>query len=306
MGTPQERVVALAKSQVGYAAQRERLNKFAEDLDWTDLYDSAKNGYDWADVFYDWLLVSAFGLELAEEMSGQPSGGFGAGCDWSASYYRASNQWSSEPSIGAQVFFGPRGAEYHTGVVVGFDDESVSTVEGNVGYDEGHVGGAVLERTYSRGDARITGYGVPRWSMAGGQEPVVEITNESALHTSVDRSVKLEVDGVLGAQSIVAWQLALGTYVDGYVSGQEWRDWGSTPSLVSVERRYDAEGSPLVRTIQLVVGADIDGLMGAQTVRCLQVWLNAHGFECGEVDGVLGPQTAKAVQRSLNAGAWSR
>ena len=49
----------------------------------------------------------------------------------------------------------------------------------------------------------------------------------------------------------------------------------------------------------------VDGLMGPQTVRCLQAWLNDRGYLCGEVDGVLGPNTAKAVQRSLNAGAWS-
>lgn len=109
MGTPQERVVALAKSQVGYAAQRERVNKYADELDWDELYDTAPSAHDWACAFYGWLLVSAFGLDLAELMCGQPAGGLGAGCGWSASYYRASNQWSSEPSVGAQVFFGPRG-----------------------------------------------------------------------------------------------------------------------------------------------------------------------------------------------------
>ena len=66
-----------------------------------------------------------------------------------------------------------------------------------------------------------------------------------------------------------------------------------------------AVGSELVRRVQHVVGAEEDGLMGAQTVRCLQVWLDDHGFACGPVDGVLGVLTAKALQRSLNAGAWS-
>ena len=119
----------------------------------------------------------------------------GAGCDFSASYYRAANQWSIDPSIGAQIFFGSRGNEYHTGVVVGFDSGHVYTVEGNTGYSAGYSGGAVLERTYGRNDPRITGYGVPRWSMAGGHVPVVDVTNVW------EDTGELEVDGWLG------WQL---------------------------------------------------------------------------------------------------
>ena len=116
---------------------------------------------------------------------------------------------------------------------------------------------------------------------------------------------ELEVDGFLGVQSVTAWQVALGTVADGFVSSQPWRCYGNTPNLVSVERCYGADGSSLVRAVQRVVSADVDGLMGPQTVRCLQAWLNSHGFDCGAVDGVLGPATAKAIQRSLNAGAWS-
>ena len=299
MPTPQERVVARARAEVGYVPSHGKFNKYALALDATDIYNFPKNGYDWCDIFYDWLLVTEFGLDVAKAMSNQPAGGCGAGCDWSASYYRAANQWSADPSLGAQVFFGSRGDESHTGVVVGYDSAHVYTIEGNTGYSSGYTGGAVLERSYGRGDSRIVGYGVPRWSMVGGSEPVVDVTN------SWDATGELEVDGWLGVQSITAWQKALDTYVDGYVSGQDWADWGYTPNLVAVERMSDGYGSQLVSTVQKMVGADVDGLMGPQTVRCLQVWLNAHGFDCGEVDGVLGPRTAMAVQRSINAGAWS-
>ena len=299
MSTPQERVVALAKSQVGYVPPVGKWNKYAEALDKTDLYNYAKNGYDWCDIFYDWCLVQEFGVEVAKAMTNQPSKGCGAGCDFSASYYRAMNQWSGDPSLGAQIFFGSRGDEYHTGMVVGYDSAHVYTVEGNTGYSSGYSGGAVLERSYSRGDSRITGYGVPRWSMVDGEEPATDASN------TWEATGELEIDGYLGVQSVSAWQTALGTPVDGLVSSQPWYCCGNTPNLVSVERCYGAEGSYLVSAIQRVVGAEVDGLMGPQTVRCLQAWLNAHGFDCGEIDGVLGPMTARAVQRSLNAGAWS-
>ena len=166
---------------------------------------------------------------MALLMSNQPMHGCGAGCEFSASYYRAANQWSSEPSLGAQVFFGARGSESHTGMVVGYVYTHVYTVEGNTGYSAGYSGGAVLERTYSRGDSRIVGYGVPRWSVAGGSEPVVDVSN-------VWRDAgELEVDGWLGVQSVTAWQEALGTHADGFVSGQDWADWGCVPKLVAVE-----------------------------------------------------------------------
>lgn len=60
-------------------------NKYAEALDQTDLYNYAKNGYDWCDIFYDWLLVEELGVELAKAMTNQPTKGCVAGCDFSAS-----------------------------------------------------------------------------------------------------------------------------------------------------------------------------------------------------------------------------
>lgn len=113
-------------------------------------------------------------------------------------HYRAASQWSIDPSVGAQVFFGGRGSEYHTGVVFGFDGGHVYTVEGNTGYSAGYSGGAVLERRYGRSDSRITGYSVPRWSMAGGHEPVVDVANVW------EDTGELEVDGFLGVQSVTA------------------------------------------------------------------------------------------------------
>ena len=300
MSTPQERVRDWALGEVGYVPSYGKYNKYAEALDKTNAYNGPKNGYDWCDVFADCAYISTFGLSVASQMINQPLGGCGAGCPWSASYYRAANQWSSDPSLAAQIFFGSRGDETHTGIVVGYDAAHVYTVEGNTGYSAGYSGGAVLERTYSRNDGHIVGYGVPNWSLVGGEytaEAPIDITN------TYEATGQLEVDGYLGVQSVTAWQRALGTYVDGYVSEQDWADWGYTPNLVSVERVYGGSGSSLVCAIQRKVGADVDGLMGPQTVRCIQAYLNSNG-ESVAVDGVLGPETAKAIQRTINAGRW--
>lgn len=299
MATPQEKVRDWALGEVGYVPSNGKYNKYAAMLDATNIYNRPKNGYDWCDCFADCDYVSNFGLDLAVKMIAQPLCGCGAGCAWSASYYRAADQWSSEPSVGAQIFFGSRGNEYHTGIVVGYDSSHVHTVEGNTGYSAGYSGGAVLRRTYSRGDSKISGYGIPDWSLVGGSAAKTEPTNV------YEQMGELEVDGYLGVQSITAWQRALGTYADGYLSGQDWEDWGYTPRLVAVERLHGGTGSTMIRVLQQRLEADVDGLIGPQTVRCLQAWLNDHGFPCGEVDGVLGILTAKAVQRSFNAGTWS-
>lgn len=299
MSTPQQRVVDWAVGEVGYVPSYAKYNKYAEKLDKTNLYNGAKNGYDWCDIFADCDYVSNFGLTIAAQMTNQPLRGCGAGCDFSASYYRAANQWSTVPSIGAQIFFGSKGNESHTGIVVGYDSTYVYTVEGNTGYSEGYSGGAVMRRTYRRDSSRIVGYGIPDWSLVDGEMPDTETTNDW------QTTGKLDVDGYLGVQSITAWQQALGTYVDGYVSEQGYEDWYYTPNLVSAERCYDASGSSLVRAIQRKVGASVDGLMGPQTVRCLQAWLNDNCGESLDIDGILGPATAKAVQRSLNDGKWA-
>lgn len=295
MSTPQERVRNWVLDEVGYVPSYGKYNKYAEKLDQTDAYNGAKNGYDWCDIFADCAYISVFGFDTAIRMINQPRGGCGAGCPWSASYYRAADQWSDSPSVGAQIFFGDWGNESHTGIVVGYDAYHVYTVEGNTGYSAGYSGGAVLERTYSRDDGRIVGYGVPKWSLAGGDDAETTPTN------TYQETGQLEIDGWLGVQSVTAWQVALGTYVDGYISGQSVWDRYYLPNLVSVT--YDEGGSQLVRAIQEKVGACVDGYMGPQTVRCIQAWLNRNG-QALEIDGFLGPLTAQAIQRTLNEGKW--
>ena len=168
MATPQERIVALAKSQIGYAASPNKRNKYAEELDALGIYNGPKNGFDWCDIFADWLFIEEFGVEKGMRMLNQPMGGGGAGCWLSAGYHRDANQWSWSPHIGAQIYFGEFGDESHTGVVIDYDSDTVTTVEGNTGYSEGYSGGAVLPNTYSRDSSRIVGYGIPKWSLVEG------------------------------------------------------------------------------------------------------------------------------------------
>lgn len=245
--TPAERVAATAKSQVGYTAAAGKRNKYAKALDALRfVYNGPKDGFDWCDVFADWCYVTTFGAETALAMIAQPKGGAGAGCPYSAGYYRAAGQWSSVPSVGAQIFFGSgKGHETHTGIVVGVTPSAVTTVEGNTG---GGAGG-VNTRHYARASANIVGYGVPKWSLVGGSTPTesspsaggkVEKVYDFATIKQGSRNATvrlmqaalnvrngagLAVDGYAGAittGAVKAWQRKRGLVVDGICGPITW------------------------------------------------------------------------------------
>jgi len=162
MPTPQERLVAWFESQVGYAADAGKHNKFAVYMDSLGMYNGPKNGYDWCDVTYDCGIAQTFGPDMVQPMLNQPKGGCGAGCEFSAQYYKDMGRFSHTPKIGSQIFFGDFD---HTGCVVSFNDGVVNTIEGNTGYSEGYPGGAVRRRSYARNSGYIAGYGEPRWEL---------------------------------------------------------------------------------------------------------------------------------------------
>ena len=123
-----------------------------------EYYNGSKNGFDWCDLLVDWTFATAFGLDLGRRMEYQPLKSLGAGCKYSAGYYRANGAWTSVPEKGNQIFFGPKGDETHTGIVVDVSADKVWTVEGN-------ASNRVMRRVYAKTEGNIAGYGVPNWSL---------------------------------------------------------------------------------------------------------------------------------------------
>ena len=160
--TPQEILVNTALSQVGYDAASGKKNKYAQALDkigW--VYNGPKNGFDWCDVFVDWCFITSFGAETGVAMLYQPKKGTGAGCPFSAGFFKNNKAFYQTPNVGDQIFFGSSGDEYHTGIVYKVTSAYVYTVEGNTGGGSGHV----QKKQYSRGNSNISGYGRPKWSL---------------------------------------------------------------------------------------------------------------------------------------------
>ena len=169
------KVLNIARQEVGYREKNSstglddpaanagagNYTKYARDLDRIpNFYNGPKQGFAWCDVFYDWLLVKAFGPELGKRLLCQPSGSAGAGCAFSLSYYQQHGQFhASNPQPGDQIFFTyAAGETSHTGIVEKVDGGTVTTIEGN-------TSDSVGRRSYSLGDSRIAGYGRPDWSL---------------------------------------------------------------------------------------------------------------------------------------------
>lgn len=163
-----ENLIKIAKEQIGYheKASNSQLddktanigsanyNKYARDLYKAGYYNGNKQGYAWCDVFVDWCFwtLCDHDKKEAEAMECQ-TGLYGAGCVYSAQYYKSAGRYSGAPRLGDQIFF----KDYaHTGIVVGLTKTKVTTVEGN-------TENAVKSHTYNIDSSKIEGYGHPRY-----------------------------------------------------------------------------------------------------------------------------------------------
>lgn len=165
-----------------------------------------------------------------------PEHSAGAGCVYSANYFRAKGQFHrSNPHPGDQVLFGTYGSEGHIGIVVDVDDRYVYTVEGNTSDNGGVVanGGGVFNKKYPLNSAYISGYGRPDWSLVvDTSKPVEEpVKKEEPKPTPVVAPVERDVNYIVRvtsnipryntANGVVNGQIPRGAYTiikekDGY------------------------------------------------------------------------------------------
>lgn len=185
------KVISVLEAEVGYLEKASNKNldektanagsgnytKYARDLDAIPgFYNTKKNGAPWCDVFVDWAFVQAYGVEAAKKLLCQPDGSLGAGCGFSAKYYKKQGQFhESDPKRGDQIFFwnSKKIGVAHTGLVVDVDEQYVHTVEGNTADDSGVVanGSGVFRKKYALDDDRIYGYGRPAYDPEPVDEP---------------------------------------------------------------------------------------------------------------------------------------
>lgn len=193
-----ERAIAIALAEVGYLEKKSNsqlddktanagynnYTKYARDLDAiTNFYNGRKNGYAWCDVWVDWVMTTAFGREAGQKLLCQPDKSLGAGCIFSANYYKAKGQFHTKnPKPGDQIFFwnSSKTDVAHTGLVYKVDSLYVYTVEGNTSSQAGVIanGGGVFKKSYAINYNRIYGYGRPDYDNVYYDDTVVIIIPE--------------------------------------------------------------------------------------------------------------------------------
>lgn len=291
-------LIKVAEGEVGYLEKEtnknldsktanagdENYTKYARDFDtkYPNFYNGKKNGFAWCDIFVDWCFVKAFGVEEAKKLLGQPNKSCGAGCSWSADYYKKIGCFSKKPIVGAQIFFSDsKGVPCHTGLVYSVGTKYVYTIEGNTSSAAGVVanGGAVAKKKYALNYNRIYGYGIPKFD----KESTTTIKTTATANNSIATVNKITVKD---------WQLA--AIADGFRFPKYGADgeWGAECEAVAkkaiIKRRTNYVNRNLTKLVQKVVGVKQDGLCGKETQAAIKVWQKKHDLKA---DGSVGPAT---------------
>ena len=291
MATAKE-LIKIAEAEVGYLEKEtnrnlddktsnagdENYTKYARDFDtkYTDFYNGKKNGFAWCDIFVDWCFVTAFGVAKALELLGQPKKSCGAGCKYSANYFKKIGCFYTTPKVGDQIFFkDSKGNVCHTGIVYEVTDKQVHTIEGNTSSESGVVanGGAVAKKSYDLTYNRIYGYGRPKYDA----EPVKTTTTPKV-------------------NNIKEWQEA--AIKDGYKFPKYGADgaWGSECESVAkkaiCKKKLTYTNKNLTKIVQKAVGVTADGLFGTATKNAVIAYQKKKGLIA---DGVVGLNTWKKI-----------
>ena len=151
------KVVDLAKSQVGTREGENNWNPYAADPRMTEYYGWNVQNQPWCNIFVDQIFVEAFGLAVGKAMvyDGSPS------CAVSAQHFKDHGAWSSTPQLGDQVFYNTGAG--HTGLVVNITNEYFDAVEGN--YSD-----KVSLVRHTKNGSEVDGFGVPNWELAVSEE----------------------------------------------------------------------------------------------------------------------------------------
>lgn len=174
--------------------------KYARDLDALGyFYNGPKQGFPYCDVGYDWCLVKAYGVEAALELLCQPQRSAGAGCYYSAMYYKQRGQFygpGTVPQPVDQIFFTYKPGEVsHTGMVESVSGSTITVIEFN-------TSDQVARRTYQVGDGSIYGYGRPNWGTAAED---INVPSKPAGETVYDGKTVTEL-----AQEVIAGKWGIG------------------------------------------------------------------------------------------------
>jgi Transglycosylase SLT domain len=147
-----DRIIRIAKHQVGFREGKNNHTKFAAELIKRKIAQPWWQNQPWCETFLAWAFVEAGYRKLAPMTPG---------CATAIAWFRARKRVNKYPAIGAQVFFG-RGGSEHVGLVYKYDPTHVWTIEGNTNDDGSSEGIGVFLKKRARKSA--FGYGYPKYA----------------------------------------------------------------------------------------------------------------------------------------------
>jgi hypothetical protein len=168
-------------------------------------------------------------------------------CPSDVDFFKSKNEWGDTPQVGALVFYSwsENGVADHVGIVVSFDDSTITTYEGNTtdGSGDQSNGGGAYQRTRPR-NGQILGYGYPAYSQDAPTPPPVVSTpwpgvtlrfnpNAYSLYVKEFQQRMIDrgwsgigaADGLFGPKTltvVLQFQREKGLTCDGAVGPQTW------------------------------------------------------------------------------------
>lgn len=304
-----DKLIEVALNEVGYLEKKSNsqldnkttnagynnYTKYARDLFNAGYYNGNKNGYAWCDCFHDWChwIAANKNAKEAQNIICQ-TGDLGAGCVYSAQYYRNAGRFYTAPKVGDQIFFGEKGDEYHTGIVYKVDGSKVYTIEGNTSGDSGVVdnGGGVFKKSYYLSNSKIAGYGRPKYGSSN-EKPVVN-TRNYLMKGDVGAEVKAM------QEILIKLGYSCGSYgADGDFGNdtdKAVRAFQKDNGLV-VDGKYGEKSKTKANELLTKMSASTKNKI--DTVKEVQNWANTR-YKAGlVVDGIYGYNTKKALVKIL-------
>ena len=149
-----EKLIAIARTEVGYREGGNNYTKYSADPMITRLYGWTPQNQPWCCVFVNWCFMTSFGYDLGSKLT---YGGTAA-CSNSASLFQAAGAWSRFPQVGDQAFYYSGGGINHTGLVVAVDGTEFTAIEGN--YSD-----KVSIVKHNTASSSVAGFGRPNWEL---------------------------------------------------------------------------------------------------------------------------------------------
>ncbi|MFG2995543.1 hypothetical protein [Streptomyces sp. NPDC048340] len=146
--------VNLLRSQTGYHEGRD------SNGNWNNIqrFSPAVSGLEWSQGQAWCATFTAWG---ADELGARDLWPITASCYTAVQWWKQRGRWTEYPVLGGPFYLGDAG-EDHVGVVHGYDENSIYTVEGNTNAGGSPQGDGVYERVRPRrGPGSPYGYGVP-------------------------------------------------------------------------------------------------------------------------------------------------